>query len=149
MYTTLQKFALVRNLPISDESLVSCCNCGHEHSAAEMFADTLGRVWCAECVGNAKIANIYELGMHELTRLLDRLDIPYEGPVEAFGGQQIKFNWCDGDVICHNFSYGGHSGLLETMGFLMDNDDVSGCLTSFKALEIILHEWNNKKKEEQ
>ena len=148
MYTTLQNFALVRNLPISGESLVDCCNCGHEHTAAEMYADTLGRIWCAECVGNAKVANIYELGMHELTHLLDKLDIPYEDPVTMLNGQQIRFNWCDGDVICHYGSYGGHSRLLETMGFKMDEGDVSGCLTPLQALEIILHEWNNKKKEE-
>ena len=149
MYTTLHNFALVRDLPISDESLVVCCNCGHEHGTIEMFADTLGRLWCAECVGNAKVANIYELGMHELTRLLDRLDIPYEDPTELCGGQQIKFNWCDGDVICHHGSYGGNVGLLETMGFKMDDGDVSGQLTPFEALEIILHEWNNQTKEEQ
>lgn len=149
MYTTLQNFALVRNLPISGESLVDCCNCGHEHTADEMYADTLGRIWCAECLGDAKVANIYELGMHELTHLLDRLDIPYEDPTDMLQGKQIHFNWCDGDVICHYGSYGGHSGLLETMGFKMDNGDVSGCLTPFKALEIILHEWNNREMEEQ
>lgn len=149
MYTTLQNFALVRNLPISDESLVDCCNCGHEHAAAEMFADTLGRIWCAECLGDAKVANIYELGMHELTHLLDRLDIPYEDPTDICHGKQIRFNWCGGDVICHFGSYGGNSGLLETMGFKMDSGDVSGNLTPFQALEIILHEWNNKEKEEQ
>lgn len=149
MYTTLQNFALVRNLPISDESFVDCCNCGHEHTAAEMFADTLGRVWCAECVESSKIANIYELGMHELTRLLDKLDIPYEEPVAMQGGQQIKFNWCDGDVICHKYSYGSNMGLLETMGFKMDDDDVSGHLTPLMALEIILHEWNTRGEEEQ
>lgn len=149
MYTTLQNFALVRNLPISDKSMVDCCNCGHEYGAIEMFADTLGRIWCAECVGNVKVANIYELGMHELTHLLDRLDIPYEDPTELCGGQQIRFNWCDGDVICHYGSYGGDAGLLETMGFEMDSADVSGYLTAMQALEIILHEWNNRKKEKQ
>ena len=149
MYTTLQNFARVRHLPISNESIVNCCNCGHEYYAAEMFADTLGRIWCAECLGDSKVANIYELGMHELTHLLDMLDIPYEGPTDICKGKQIRFNWCDGDVICHFGSYGGHSGLLETMGFKMDNKDVSGFLTPFKALEIILHEWNTKEKEEQ
>jgi hypothetical protein len=109
-----------------------------------MYADTLGRVWCAECLGDAKVANIYELGMHELTRLLDRLDIPYEDPTDICHGKQIRFNWCDGDVICHFGSYGGNSGLLETMGFTMDNGDVSGNLTPLRALEIILHEWNNR-----
>lgn len=144
MYSTLHNLALVRNLHISDESLVYCCNCDQEHTAAEMFADTLGRVWCADCLGGSKVANIYELGMHELTRLLDRLDIPYKDPTDILGGKQIRFNWCDGDVICHRGSYGGDAGLLETMGFKMDNDDVSGYLTSFQALEIILHEWNTK-----
>ena len=149
MYTTLQNFALVRDLPISDESMVSCCNCGREHAAAKMYADTLGRFWCIECVGSSKIANIYEFGMHELTRLLDKLDIPYENPTNICYGKQIKFNWCEGDVICHYDSYGGNYGLLETMGFKMDNGDVSGFLTPFKALEIILHEWNTREKEEQ
>ena len=149
MYTTLQNFALVRNLPISGESLVDCCNCGHEHTADEMYADTLGRIWCDECLGDAKVANIYELGMHELTHLLDRLDIPYEDPTDMCHGKQIRFNWCDGDVICHFGSYGGNAGLLETMGFKMDRGDVSGNLTPFKALEIILHEWNNREVEEQ
>ena len=149
MYTTLQNFALVRDLPISDESLVSCCNCGREHAAAKMYADTLGRFWCIECMGSSKIANIYEFGMHELTRLLDKLDIPYEDPTDICYGKQIKFNWCDGDVICHYGSYGGNCGLLETMGFKMDDGDVSGYLTPFKALEIILHEWNTREKEEQ
>lgn len=149
MYTTLQNFALVRDLPISDESMVSCCNCGREHAAAKMYADTLGRFWCIECMGSSKIANIYEFGMHELTRLLDKLDIPYEDPIDICYGKQIKFNWCDGDVICHYGSYGGNYGLLETMGFKMDDGDVSGYLTPFKALEIILHEWNTREKEEQ
>ena len=144
MYTTLQNFALVRDLPISSESIVHCCNCECEHTAAEMFADTLGRIWCADCLDGAKIANIYKLGMHELTRLLDRLDIPYEDPTELCDGQQIRFNWCNGDVICHFGSYGGDLGLLETMGFAMDEGDVSGHLTPFRALEIILHEWNNR-----
>ena len=149
MYTTLQNFALVRDLPISDESMISCCNCGREHSAAKMYADTLGRFWCIECMGSSKVANIYEFGMHELTRLLDKLDIPYEDPIDICYGKQIKFNWCDGDVICHYGSYGGNCGLLETMGFKMDDGDVSGYLTPFKALEIILHEWNTREKEEQ
>ena len=149
MYTTLQNFALIRDLPISDESMVSCCNCGREHAAAKMYADTLGRFWCIECMGSSKIANIYEFGMHELTRLLDKLDIPYEDPTDICYGKQIKFNWCDGDVICHYGSYGGNCGLLETMGFKMDDGDVSGYLTPFKALEIILHEWNTREKEEQ
>ena len=149
MYTTLQNFALVRDLPISDESMVNCCNCGHKHTAAKMYADTLGRFWCIECMGSSKVANIYEFGMHELTRLLDKLDIPYEDPIDICYGKQIKFNWCDGDVICHYGSYGGNYGLLETMGFKMDDDDVSGFLTPFKALEIILHEWNTREEEER
>lgn len=146
MYTTLKNFARVRHLSISDESPIECCNCGHKHAAIEMFADTLGRYWCAGCLGETKIANIYELGMYELTRLLDKLDIPYEDPTDICQGKQIRFNWCDGDVICHCYSYGGCSGLLETMGFEMDEEDVSGYLTPFKALEIILHEWNNREK---
>ena len=149
MYTTLRNFALVRDFPISNESLVDCCNCGREHTAEEMFADTLGRLWCAECIGNSKVASIYELGMHELTCLLDRLDIHYEDPTDIRGGKQIRFNWCDGSVICHRGSYGGVFGLLETIGFKKDCCNRSSALTPFEALEIILHEWNTRKKEGQ
>lgn len=144
MYTTFKNFTIIRDLPVSDDSPITCCNCGRAHTISELFADSLGRTWCVDCVGNAKIATIYEFGMHELTQLLDRLDIPYEDPTELCSGQQIRFNWCDGDVICHFGSYGGDLGLLETMGFAMDEGDVSGHLTPLRALEIILHEWNNR-----
>lgn len=147
MYTTLRNFALVRNLDLSDMTC-TCCNCGRPIEVDVAYADTLGRVWCGDCL-DGRIVSIYELAIHELTHLLDRLDIPYEEPTELWDGQQIRFNWCDGDVICHRGSYGGDAGLLETMGFKMDNDDVSGYLTSFQALEIILHEWNTKEEGEE
>lgn len=144
MYTNLMSLATVRNLPIQHSSFITCCSCGQEHTAYYMFADTLGRAYCEECISDAKIASIYELGLHELTQLLDKLDIPYEEPIDLLGGKQIRFNWCSGDAICHMGSYGGDAGLLETMGFMMDEGDVSGSLTAMKALEIILHEWNNR-----
>ena len=75
MYTTYTNFALVRGLPTDSDILTTCCNYGEEHTVGELFADTLGRVWCAQCLGDAKVSSIYELGMYELIRLLDRLDI--------------------------------------------------------------------------
>ena len=144
MYTTLQNFALVRNLPISGESLVDCCNCGHEHTADEMYADTLGRVWCAECLGDAKVANIYELAIHELTRYLDKLDIPYEEPEELHEGYVVRFPWCKGDVACHRAFQGGTNGRLETYRFSLDDGDVHSNLLPLEALEIVLNEWNKR-----
>lgn len=144
MYTTLRNLALVRNLDTSNMTC-ACCNCGRPIEVDAAYADDIGRIWCGDCL-DGRIVSIYEFAIHELTRLLDRLDIPYEDPTELWDGQQIRFTWCDGDVICHSYSYGGDVGLLETMGFAMDGEDVTGRLTTLQALEIILHEWNEHNK---
>ena len=46
-----------------------------------------------------------------------------------------------GDIICHEFSYGGKNGLLEIMGCGIKDeygkDDVKGYLTAEECFEII------------
>ena len=73
--------------------------------------------------------NIYE--MHHLANMLGSANIPYEIE-ELWGGLHINYpnrENCVCSVICHDFSYGGHLGLLEIMG-LTDDDDVQGYLTA-------------------
>lgn len=56
-----------------------------------------------------------------------------------YGGEQIICDDWEWDAICHNWSYGGNSGLLETMGAIVDSasvgDEVEGCLTAEEVIE--------------
>lgn len=147
MYSTFKNFALVDNLNLDlDTTMCKCCDCGRVIPALTAYADNCDRAYCHHCIGDNYIASIYELAIGKLARYLDRLDIPYEDLNELHGGQQIRFPWCSGDVICHPYSYGGDDGKLETMGFTADGEDVSGRLTVLEALEVILHEWNERNK---
>ena len=111
------------------------------------YADSIDRHWCASCVKDERIANIHEIAIHELTRYLDRLDIPYEEPEKLFDGFAVRFPWCEGDVACHFGTYGGRDGLMETYCFSMDDGDVTGYLHPLEALEIVLHDWNERNKQ--
>jgi hypothetical protein len=62
--------------------------------------------------------------------------------IRIFDGQQILF--CEpktgkviSDAVCHKFSYGGNTGLLEQRQLLPDyiDDDVEGWLTAEKIFE--------------
>ena len=144
MYTTLRNLALVRNLNLDlSDMACTCCNCGVSMAAETAYADTLGRIWCGDCV-DGRIVSIYELAIHELTHYLDKLDIPYEEPEALYEGYAIRFPWCQGDVACHRALPGGTNGRLETYRFSLDNGDVHGNLLPLEALEIILNEWNKR-----
>lgn len=61
---------------------------------------------------------------------------------QIFDGWQIQFlNPANGfiisDVVCHRYSYGGLSGLLEQQGLLPEyvDDDIEGWLTAEKVFE--------------
>ena len=62
---------------------------------------------------------------HELARLYDGYIIYYPNKHDRVG-----------DVIEHHGSYGNEYDLLEAYGFQECNDDVLGCLTIEKALEL-------------
>lgn len=59
-----------------------------------------------------------------LSAILTREKIPHK-ILPLHGGFQIYFPWCDGDVICHSFSYGNKWGEFESYGFPWDEDDVT------------------------
>ena len=78
-----------------------------------------------------------EINMEEIFKLalgLSKRKIPYTLKTYC-GGLQLLFG--TGDVICHNYSYGHEQGLLETMGFSWDEDDVTGYLTAKEILKMI------------
>lgn len=83
----------------------------------------------------------------EVANHLRLLGIPYE-LVPVFDGFKIDLEWCGADAIIHSGGYGGTAGLLETMGFPEDGDDVTGWLTVPQVLERILHAWNQLDEDE-
>lgn len=148
MYSTFQAYNLVHGLNFDlDSTVFQCCSCGKDIPATEAYADTIGRTWCESCVVPSRVASIYEVAIHELARYLDRLDIPYEEIEQLYEGYAIRFPWCSGDVACHYGTYGGRMGRLETYGFSKDNGDVHGFLTPLEAVEIVLHDWNERNRQ--
>lgn len=92
------------------------------------------------------MTDIYTQVAANLTHILDRLQIPYNLiPVYTFlpnvKGWKLTFPWYDGDLICHEYSYGGKNGLCESLGMPGDGDDVTGYLTTTQALLKILTAW--------
>lgn len=145
MLGSVLDFASVRGIKIDPATTYICCGCGEELPASKAYVDSMGRhchYWCEFCAGDERIASIYEIAIHELTRYLDCLDIPHNEPEELYDGFAVRFPWCEGDVACHSGTYGGCNGLMESYQFSMDDNDVTGYLHPLEALEIILHEWN-------
>lgn len=139
-YITINHPKMKDNINLA--AIVSCTCCGATMAVASTCVDEEGRIYCASC---GKPASIYEYAMAQLTKACELWGIPYEA-AELHGGMSLRFPWCEGDVICHQYSYGGKSGRFETMGFEEDDDDVRGYLTKAQAFETILHAWNNREK---
>ena len=147
MLGSVLDFASVRGIKIDPATTCICCGCGEELPVSKAYVDSMGRhchYWCEFCAGDERIASIYEIAIHEFTRYLDRLDIPHKEPEELYDGFVVRFPWCEGDVACHSGTYGGCNGLMESYQFSMDDGDVTGYLHPIEALEIVLHEWNER-----
>lgn len=89
----------------------------------------------------------------ELAEMLDKEEIPYKKR-SLFGEiDQLLFEWCGADVVCHIGSYGGPRGLFEVMGDdlltedELEEDSVRGNLKIEEAFERIKNAWSNSKKE--
>ena len=76
---------------------------------------------------------VYDIAADEMEKLLIKNNIKYRRK-RCYEGWQFFINGTDGDIICHNCSYGGDDGLWESMGFVWDYGDVTVCLT---AREVI------------
>ena len=59
-----------------------------------------------------------------IAQVLEQENIPYN-IVRCFEGWQIRFNWCVGDVACHDGTSGHQLDKVETYQFPWDNGDVS------------------------
>ena len=80
------------------------------------------------------IKNFYDVVADEMENLLTKNNIEYtRKPI--YEGWQFYIHGTDGDIICHEGSYGGDDGLWESMGFDWDEEDVTGHLT---AQEVVI-----------
>lgn len=78
-----------------------------------------------------------------LVSLLYNANVPYEFRL-LYEGWQLRFSWDEGDVACHNGTYGNAAGLVETYQFPWDNGDVS-MLTPEECAERIITYYNEIK----
>ena len=76
---------------------------------------------------------VYDIAADEMEQLLIENNIGYNR-IRCYEGWKFYIHGTDGDIICHDISYGGDDGLWESMGFIWDDGDVTGCLT---AREVI------------
>ena len=74
--------------------------------------------------------------MFYITQLLDDAKVPYRLR-KLYEGWQLVFPWSDGDVACHDGTYGHNNGMVETYQFPWDEDDVS-VLTPTECAERII-----------
>lgn len=67
---------------------------------------------------------IYKATIDKLAALLDAHQIPYTRS-QIFDGEQLRFPWCEGDVVCHGGSYGSNNSKVESYQFPWDEGDVT------------------------
>ena len=95
----------------------------------------------------------YKGQIEKLSEQLKKLNIPHTVKELFDGPDCIKFDWCDADIICHHFSYGGEDGLFEVMGkALMTTmeqkiDSVAGNIPMEDAVNRIKKAWDRNKNE--
>lgn len=146
MTTNFMNYITINHPEMQDKielgAVVSCSCCGMTMTTASACVGEDGHIYCASC---GDPVSIYEYAMGQLAKVCELWHIPFTTG-NLWEGKQIRFPWCEGDIVCHGFSYGGKQGLFETMGFEEDGDDVRGCLNKAQAFETILHAWNNREK---
>ena len=76
---------------------------------------------------------IYDAAANEMEQLLIENGINYISQ-RLYEGWQFYIHGTDGDIVCHNYSYGGYNGLWESMGFDWDDEDVTGYLTAEEVI---------------
>ena len=95
----------------------------------------------------------YKGQIEKLSERLKKLNIPHTVKELFDGPDCIKFDWCDADIICHHFSYGGEDGLFEVMGKALmtkmeqNRDRVAGNIPMEDAVKRIKKAWDSNKNE--
>lgn len=85
---------------------------------------------------------IYAMPILALSSCLEEMEIPHTtNPI--WDGYQIRFPWCNGDLICHGFSYGHSAGHVESYGFPWDEGGVTE-LTISKAFVKVVDYYNSE-----
>ena len=91
----------------------------------------------------------YAFQILRLASMLQAADIPFEiRPL--YEGYQICYpsiNNRTSDAVCHGFSYGHETGLLEIMGLVNEEevgDSVEGWLTAEEVFERWKTHWSSK-----
>ena len=71
----------------------------------------------------------------DITNQLDEAEVPYTIH-ECLGGYQLRFPWCDGDIVAHQYAP-SRLGKVESMGFSWDAGDVTVMEPEAMAIMII------------
>lgn len=79
---------------------------------------------------------VYDIAADEMEKLLIENNIQYIRR-HLYKGWQFYIEDTNGDIICHEGSYGGDDGLWESMGFVWDDGDVTGHLTTEKFISLL------------
>lgn len=85
----------------------------------------------------------YAMSILILSSCFKEIGIPHTTN-PSWDGYQIRFPWCDGDIICHNFSYGHSAGHVESYCFPWDKGDVTE-LTIKEAFVNVVNYYNKSK----
>lgn len=76
-----------------------------------------------------------------ISAMSDRLDeyhIPHTVH-DCWGGAQIRFPWCEGDVTIHDGTYGHDKGCVESYEFPWDEGDVSMLYPEEAVMKIVAY----------
>lgn len=74
-----------------------------------------------------------------IARTLMDWGVPFrlESYAGHISGYQLTFDWCNGDIVCNNMSYGHASGHVETFKFPWDEGDVTAMYPYEAASRVI------------
>ena len=88
----------------------------------------------------------YIIPITTIAQELENYNIPYVC-VQLWDGLQLRFPWCDGDIICHSGSFGHEYGNVESYCFYWDNNDCTE-LEPKKAIDLLIHLYAEMKFDE-
>lgn len=78
---------------------------------------------------------VYAQAILGITSILDEEKVPYTIN-DCLGGYQLRFPWCDGDIVAHQYAPSG-LGKVESMGFSWDEGDVSVKEPMIMAVNVV------------
>ena len=110
---------------------------------AEKFIDNVMAETNEQWLKRIKYANV----MNDIELALFHSNIEYTQH-SLHGGYQLRFPWCDGDVVIHDRSGKSADGKVESFGFPWDVGEIS-IMTPKLFVEYIRNYYRQIKQEEQ